>query len=274
MKMTTDNFIQLFLQELNENQHLYPYYKLNCGSSAQKEFRKAYFLQRLHFIEKQVEKEENVAVLDCGCGYGTTAFFLGLNGIHVIGTTLEFYYEQIDNRKKYWRNFGNIDHVTFEYQNILESNFKENSFDYIILQDTLHHIEPVKDAIRIFFTLLKKGGKLILAEENGACWAKQAILFAKRRNKRIIEYYDTKLQKTILFGNENIRCVQEWVKLFEDEGFKNISQETNYIRYCFPNAYKNKKMEEVVCKEQKIAQKYAWLRKRFFFGINMVFIKD
>jgi len=271
--MTTVHFFDLFINELDENQNLFPYYKLNLGSSAQKEFRKAYFLQRLNFIEKQVEKKENINVLDCGCGYGTTAFFLSLNQISVKGTTLEFYFEQIDSRKKYWSRFGNIDALTFEYQNILESSFEENSFDYIILQDTLHHIEPVEKAIQIFFKLLKKGGKIILVEENGDCYPRQAILFAKRRNKRIIEYYDPKLQKTLLFGNENIRSEKEWIKLFEEEGFTNLAQETTCIRYYYPFAYKRKRMEEIIEKEHKIAKNNHWLRRRFFFGINMVFEK-
>jgi len=273
MKITASTFLDLFVRELDENQHLFPYYKLNHGSFIQKEFRKAYFLQRLHFIEKHVEKNENIAVLDCGCGYGTTAFFLGMNRIPVLGTTLEFYFDQIDNRKKYWSNFGSIENITFEYQNILESTFEENSFDYIILQDTLHHIEPVADALKIFFKLLKKGGKLILVEENGACWMRQAILFTQRRNKRIIEYYDQKLQKTILLGNENVRSEKKWIQLFENAGFTNLAEETQYIRYCYPYAYKNKKMEDVIEKEQKIAKKNIWLCRRFFFGINMIFTK-
>ena len=271
--MTTATFLDLFVKELDENPNLFPYYKLNHGSAAQKAFRKAYFLQRLNFIEKQVEKNENITVLDCGCGYGTTAFFLSMNQIPVTGTTLEFYFDQIDQRKKYWSHFGNIENITFEYQNIFESGFEENSFDYIILQDTLHHIEPVEEALQIFFKLLKKGGKLILVEENGACWVRQAILFAKRRNKRIIDYYDPKLQKTILLGNENIRAEKEWKKLFENTGFINLVQENQYVRYYYPHAYKIKKMEEIIEKEQKIAVKNAWLRHHFFFGINMVFVK-
>jgi SAM-dependent methyltransferase len=271
--MTTATFLDIFMKELDHNPTLYPYYKLNHGSEAQKAFRKAYFLQRLNFIEKQVEKKENITVLDCGCGYGTTAFFLSMNNIPVVGTTLEFYFEQIDNRKKYWSHFGNIEPLTFEYQNILESTFEENSFDYIILQDTLHHIEPVEKALQIFFKLLKKGGKIILVEENGACYPRQAILFAKRRNKRIIEYFDPILQKTILLGNENIRSENKWIRLFEKEGFTNLKQETGYIRYYYPFVYKNKKMEEITEKEQKIAKKNPWLKHRFFFGMNMVFTK-
>jgi SAM-dependent methyltransferase len=271
--MTPATFFNHFLQELDENQHLFPYYKLNKGSKVQKAFRKAYFLQRLNFIEKQIEKKDHIAVLDCGCGYGTTAFFLGLNNISAVGTTLEFYFEQIDNRKKYWSTFGNVDNITFKYQNIFDSTFEENSFDYIILQDTLHHIEPIEDALKIFHKLLKTGGKLILVEENGGCWARQAILFAQRGNQRIIEYFDEKLQKSILFGNENIRTEKEWKKLFENAGFKNLDAANQYIRFYYPYVYKYKSVEKIIEKEQRIAKKCPFFRHRFFFGVNMAFVK-
>jgi SAM-dependent methyltransferase len=272
--MTTTTFFEHFLKELDDNSQLYPYYKLNCGSYAKKEFRKAYFLQRLEYIGKNVEKTANIIVLDCGCGYGTTAFFLGLNGVKVIGTTLEFYFEQIDKRKQYWSNFGSIGNVHFVYQDIFESTFEENSFDYIILQDTLHHIEPIKDALKILFKLLKKGGKIILVEENGGCLPRQAILYAQRKNNRIIEYYDQILQKTILFGNENIRTEKKWIELFKKEGFEYLEKKTQYIRFYLPFWYKKQNTEEIIEKEQKIAFRSAFLRRRFFFGLNMIFTKN
>jgi len=272
--MTTTAFFDLFLKELEENSHFFPYYKLNSGSDAQKEFRKAYFLQRLNFIDKHIEKKENITVLDCGCGYGTTAIYLSMNNIRVTGTTLEYYFDKIAQRKKYWEEYGYIENVTFEYQNILESEFEDNSFDYIILQDTLHHIEPVEDALKIFFKLLKKGGKIVLVEENGGCLPRQAILYAQRGNKRIIEHYDSKLQKKLLLGNENIRTEKKWVKLFEKESFNYLEKETQYIRFYPPFCYKKRKMEKIIEKEQKIAGKKPFLRNRFFFGINMVFVKS
>jgi len=272
--MTTTAFFDLFLKELEENSHFFPYYKLNSGSDAQKEFRKAYFLQRLNFIDKHIEKKENITVLDCGCGYGTTAIYLSMNNIRVTGTTLEYYFDKIAQRKKYWKEYGNIENVTFEYQNILESNFVDNSFDYIILQDTLHHIEPMEDALKIFNKILKKGGKIILVEENGGCLPRQAILYAQRGNKRIIEYYDSKLQKKLLLGNENIRTEKKWVKLFEIESFDYLEKEKQYIRFYSPFCYKKRKMEKIIEKEQKIADKHPLLRSLFFFGINMVFVKS
>jgi len=271
--MTTSVFFDLFLKELNMNQHLLPYYQLNRGSAAQQEFRKAYFLQRLEFIEKHIGKDQNISVLDCGCGFGTTAFFLGLNHIHVIGTTLEYYFDQIDNRKNYWSNFGNTETITFKYQNIFDSSFEENYFDYIILQDTLHHIEPVSEALQIFYKLIKKGGKLLLVEENGACWVRNAILFAKRGNNRITEYYDPKLNKTMLFGNENIRSENDWIHLFKKAGFENEKQDTTFVRYFFPIAYKFCSTEKIIQKEQKIALKNDRIRNHCFFGMNMVFSK-
>ncbi|MDR0206135.1 MAG: methyltransferase domain-containing protein [Bacteroidales bacterium] len=272
--MTTTVFFGLFLRELEENSHFFPYYKLNYGSNAQKEFRKAYFLQRLNFIDKHIEKKENITVLDCGCGYGTTAIYLSMNNIRTTGTTLEYYFDKIANRKKQWSNYGNIENVIFEYQNILESNFDNNSFDYIILQDTLHHIEPVEESLKIFNKILKKGGKIILVEENGGCLPRRAILYAQRGNKRIIEYYDSKLQEKMLLGNENIRTEKKWVELFEKENFDYLEKETQYIRFYPPFCFKKRKMEKIIEKERKIANNKSFLRNRFFFGVNMVFIKS
>jgi hypothetical protein len=55
------------------------------------EFRKSYVTQRLHYILDHLPTPD-AAIWDCGCGYGTTAIFLALNGYKVHGTTLEFYF--------------------------------------------------------------------------------------------------------------------------------------------------------------------------------------
>ena len=43
-------------------------------------------------------KNKAVKVFDLGCGYGTTALFLVLNGYRVEGITLEFYFKTIKKR--------------------------------------------------------------------------------------------------------------------------------------------------------------------------------
>ena len=215
--MTVNDFFELFLKELQDVPAMRGYYKfLNDKTSF--EFRKAYFVQRLQYISKQITNQ-NATIWDCGCGYGTTALFLAMNGFRVYGTTLEFYFDQIEQRKNYWKQYGNADLFEVDYANIFDNNLNDNSFDYIILQDTLHHIEPLQDALHIFHSILKPQGQLVVAEENGNNIIANLKLFKQRGNKKIITIWDERLQKNILLGNENVRSWKKWKYEFEQAGF-------------------------------------------------------
>ena len=140
--MTVNDFFELFLKELQDTPAMRRYYKfLNDKTSF--EFRKAYFVQRLQYISKQISNQDST-IWDCGCGYGTTALFLAMNGFRVYGTTLEFYFDQIEQRKNYWKQYGNADLFEVDYADVFDNNLNDSTFDYIILQDTLHHIEPLQ----------------------------------------------------------------------------------------------------------------------------------
>ncbi|HOG19107.1 MAG TPA: class I SAM-dependent methyltransferase [Salinivirgaceae bacterium] len=271
--MNVDKFFSLFMDELGGNPNLYPYYKLNVGSDTRQKFRKAYFLQRLEYIDKNIDKSRQNKIFDCGCGYGTTALYLAMNNIAVYGNTLEFYYKEIENRKKYWKQFGNSDLFNCVYENIFDNPPAKESLDYIILQDTLHHIEPMNKALSMFYDALKKNGKLILVEVNANSIVESFVFFLKRGNKKIIEYYDEKIQKTILMGNENFRSEKQWETLFANVGFKVIDSETEYIRFFLPYKYKKNDVETVIKKERKIRDKSSILKKYGFWGLNMVFEK-
>lgn len=123
---------------------------MDSETEAEKQFRKNYFLQRLAFINTTIEKKD-AKIFDCGCGYGTTALFFAINSTPILRTTLEFYFDQVKNRKDYWNEFGNADLFDCTHQNIIETPPAEESLDYIILQDTLHHLEPVEEALAILF---------------------------------------------------------------------------------------------------------------------------
>ncbi|QKG52451.1 SAM-dependent methyltransferase [Hymenobacter sp. BRD67] len=117
--MTVNEFFELFLDELRANPALTSYYKF-LASPASFEFRKAYVVQRLHYILEHLPNKE-AALWDCGCGYGTTAIFLALNGYKVHGTTLEFYFAQIPERLRYWAQFGDVSGFTYSYENLFDS---------------------------------------------------------------------------------------------------------------------------------------------------------
>ena len=269
--MGVEEFFGLLLEELRQNKELRGYYRFLDDESSF-DFRKSYFIQRLQYIADHITSPEEV-IWDCGSGYGTTCIYLALNGFKSSGSTLEYYYKEISNRLDYWKQHGDMSLFTTNYEDIYDSHPAENSTDIIILQDTLHHLEPLQDALGIFRKVLRPGGRIILIEENGANLIQNMKLFMRRGNKRVIEYYDEKLGKNIIMGNENIRSYQKWETELEKQGFRIDEKETRFIRFYPPFLYGRKSIDEVIEKEQGIASGNRFLRQYFFFGINFVIEK-
>ena len=144
--MEIEVFFDLLLKEIKLNDDLSQYYKFHASDRRFK-FRKAYFVQRLQYIIDHMPKNKTVKVFDLGCGYGTTALFLALNGYRVEGITLEFYFKTIKKRMAYWSAFGDVSGFTYEYRNILDG-IHDDAYDVIIAQDTLHHLEPIDQALK------------------------------------------------------------------------------------------------------------------------------
>lgn len=271
--MEQELFFRYLCEEIKENPNLYPYYKLNEGGLSIRRFRKAYYMQRLAYIDRHIDKTGYPAILDCGCGYGSTCLYLAMNGIPAKGTTMEYYADQIQARRNYWNRYGDSNLFTYVYENIFDNPPEPESLDYIILQDTLHHIEPIEEGLSIFYKGLKKGGKLILVEVNGDALLESFIFFLKRGNKRIIEYYDEKLGKRVLMGNENFRSEQKWRQLFEKAGFTLMPGSVEYIRFFMPFSFRNSEESQVIKRERKLMERHPLLKKYGFFGLNMVFVK-
>ncbi len=271
--MSPEQFFELFLQELQDLPALFHYYKFHT-SEKRFGFRKNYFLERLRYIDKhivqQVTKDSNAQpiIWDCGCGYGTTAFYLAMNGIKVHGTTLEFYYPYITQRKNYWQKYGDTTLFTASYEDLYEQPQQPNSIDIIIVQDTLHHLEPLEDALKIFNTALRPNGKLIAIEENGDNIVQTIKLYKQRGNKRVITIWDDMLQKKITMGNENIRGLATWENLFNNNNWHIKKEATSFIRYYFPQMFNTSNGEELLIKERN--KQSAFLKKYFFFGINFI----
>lgn len=271
--MQKEVFYEHLCEELRQNRGLYPYYKLTDGSPSRQQFRKAYFMQRLDYLDRYVDLSKQSKIWDCGCGYGTTGLYFAMKGQPVYGTTLEYYPEQWEKRRQFWNQYGDTSLLTCEYANLFDQRPESESYDYIILQDTLHHIEPLDEALPIFRDVLKPDGKLILIEENGGCWFKSTMLFAQRGTKRVISMYDETLQKEVLMGNENIRSEKLWRKHFEKAGFQMEEGSLQYIRFLPSYRFNEDNLQKNIEKEQCIWKKSAFLRHHAFWGINMVFGK-
>lgn len=271
--MTVEEFFELLITELKENPKLKGYYRFINDPSLY-EYRKAYFCQRLQYIYSHIPENKAVNIFDIGCGYGTTAIFLVLNGYKVTGGTLEYYYDQISARKEYWSKIGDLSNLEIRYEDFYDNPLKENYYDVIIAQDVLHHLEPIDKALNIITNSLVSGGLLISCEENGNNLLNSVRLFMKRGNKRIIEYYDDKLNKTIRMGNENIRSLKEWNRILSSNQLAVDENTVQYIRYYFPNKYKKLTVNEIIKKEQDIWKRNSTLKERFFHGLNFVAVKS
>lgn len=268
--MSPERFFTLFLEELKGLPELFHYYKF-LSSEKDFEFRKSYFIQRLDYISRQVmafrgSGTEQPAIWDCGCGYGTTCLYLAMNGLASYGSTLEFYFPFIEKRKQWWAAHGDSSLFTAGYEDIFDRHPKPDSVDIIIVQDTLHHLEPIDEALGVFHATLKKNGILIGIEENGSNIIQNLKLYKQRGNQRIITYWDDTLKKKITMGNENIRSLEHWTRLFAEQQLKIDADRTEFIRVLPPHVYGTKKAEEMAAKEQ--SWKSSLLRKYFYFGIN------
>ena len=193
-----------------------------------------------------------------------------MNGIKTYGTTLEFYYDTVQKRKEYWSRYGDTSLFTCTYENLFDSRPAPDSYNWIIVQDTLHHLEPIGDALQIFHDCLKNGGKILSVEENGSNIIQRMKLYKFRGNKRIITIWDEKLQKNILIGNENIRSLKKWQHLFVEHGFDIQEESVQYVRYFLPLQYRFSDAGKLLAREQHIQSRRGLRTEYFFFGLNFI----
>jgi SAM-dependent methyltransferase len=269
--MTVDAFFDIFLKELEAHPEMRAYYRF-LNNESLFEFRKAYFIQRLQYIADNAGSTDS-RIFDVGCGYGTTGFFLALNGYKVYGTTIEFYYDQIARRFDFWAQYGDVSGFEVAYENLFDSPPAAAAYDVVIAQDVLHHLEPLDRALQIIHSTLKPGGKLIACEENGNNLMNSARLFLKRGNKRVKEIYDEKLQKNILIGDENIRSIEQWKEELANSDLHLVADSVEYVRLYPPQVAKKKGVPALIEQEQKVWKKNAFAKKYLFHGVNFVATK-
>ncbi|MBN2481030.1 MAG: methyltransferase domain-containing protein [Bacteroidales bacterium] len=264
--MDVDKFMYLFLTELKKNVGLHSYYKPANGSKTFL-FRKAYIEQRLWYIRDHMPGSP-CKIWDVGCGFATTGIFLALNGYHVYGNTLEHYYDQIEKRLAYWSRFGDLSALTIRHEDLYDSQEMPDTYDVILLQDTLHHLEPVEEAVRIFHRVLKPGGKLMVIEENGSSIFIIMKNYLKRGCRTTLRYYDERLGKTVNMGNENAKGIPVWLDIFQKAGFTISDGEVEYIRLFPPFMFSTNHYEERIHQERELIRKNRRIMSHLCFGVN------
>lgn len=105
----------------------------------------------------------NSKSLELGCGLGAFTFKIASMGYNVIGSDISK--DQIDfNNERCKKN--NMPQLFSVIDVNLLSYFPNNSFDYIFLIQTLHHIKNVDSIFDEIFRILKNNGKVIILECN------------------------------------------------------------------------------------------------------------
>jgi len=106
-------------------------------------------------------EKDNSKILDIGTGNGNfitiitqlTDKFSEIIGIDLIDASIEGCKEHFKDERI---NFFNMDALSME--------FKDDSFDFVCLSNSLHHLEDVKATLREMERVLKPGGALVFCE--------------------------------------------------------------------------------------------------------------
>ncbi len=102
-------------------------------------------------------------VLDAGCGVGGSSIYLAKKyGCHVVGITVSE--GQVHQASKYALEKDVNPRPIFKKMDYTRTDFESEKFDVILAIESVCHEEEKLDFIKEAFRLLKKGGRLIVAD--------------------------------------------------------------------------------------------------------------
>lgn len=114
-------------------------------------------------ISKKAKITSSDYILDAGCGVGGTAIYMAKNfGCKVVGITLTPHQAKMasDNAKK-----SGVSHlVDFQVMDFMNTTFENETFTVITGIESICYAEPKIGFLREAHRLLKKGGRIALAE--------------------------------------------------------------------------------------------------------------
>lgn len=148
------------------------FYSLGYGR-----FQKYYFKSLVKPILPYFKKFKKAQILDIGCAYGYVLNLLPKNS-NMFG--LDISEHAINTAKK------NFKDITFKVGNVEEKiPFPANSFDIIILNDVIEHLENPQKALENIKKILKKDGILYITTPNLNLLRKKLFGFADKMEHHI-----------------------------------------------------------------------------------------
>lgn len=149
-------------------------------------------------------------VLDAGCGVGGSSIWLAKNiGCQVVGITLS--QKQVDTAYKNAKKVVVSHLVNFLKKDFTKTGFADGSFDVVWAIESVCHAQDKSKFIKEAYRILKKGGRLILAD--GFC------------SKRNYNNEEDRIMKHGLngWGIDFLETLANFRKYLQDAGFKRIS---------------------------------------------------
>lgn len=220
-----------------------------------------YYVERLVPVVDLIRFRKIKKVLDIGSGCGTEAIFFASLGCHVLGIDLSK--ERIncaEERKIYYENLlrKRLD-VEFKLGSFFDINIQKK-FDIIWMLETIHHIEPSLKALKLAHNFLNEGGYIIISEPNGLNPLVQIQLFFKRGILLHKQIFNTKTNKMVPYGNENIFLLWKMRRMLKVAGFKTVK--VSYQRFLPYNKLTEKyfqkfKMIEDLLRKMPILKNFA-----------------
>ena len=117
----------------------------------------AFFLEKYSLEEMFLGK----TVLDIGCGAGGKTMFYASKGVKaIVGMDVVAHYKEESERLA--DHLGFRDRFTFVCRDAADTGFPEDSFDTIIMNDAMEHVDKPEAVLAECARILKPGGRLFV----------------------------------------------------------------------------------------------------------------
>lgn len=159
-------------------------------------------LDMTRFLIKGVSIRPKDKILNVGCGSGKSDRLLVLEfQAKVIGIDISS--RQLEKAKERAIYLG-LDNITYQNASMTNIPLKDNSVDHILIQQSFFHCHDKKQAIREFYRILKKDGKIILED---------SVKTEADSEEEVLEWFGKRLQINEMF------TANQYVSMFEQNGF-------------------------------------------------------
>lgn len=143
---------------------VHPFNLSNEGKKTYAEWQYEKGIETIKFYLKYTNIDEmfkDKTVLDIGCGAGGKTIFYASKGVKkIVGVEVLGKYKQ--EAEQLAKKFGVDDKFEFVCADAANTPFSDESFDTIIMNDAMEHVDEPEKVIDECYRILKKNGKLYL----------------------------------------------------------------------------------------------------------------